>query len=72
MRLEARTLGMVIMGLVVLTGISVAGLSAWVYSGPEHEKQASAMARQLFHFVYESSQGVRPAPSPTASGGEIK
>ena len=63
---------MVILGLVLLTGISVAGLSAWVYSGPEHEKQASAMVRQLFHFVYESSQSVRPAPNPSASGGTIK
>jgi hypothetical protein len=62
---------MVILGLVVLTGISVAGLTAWVYSGPEREKQASAIARQLFHFVYQYSQ-VRPAVSPAASGGTIK
>ena len=71
MKLRARTLGIVILGLVVLTGISVAGLSAWVYSGQEHEKQASAIARQLFHFAYQSSQ-IRPAASPTSSGGTIK
>ena len=71
MKLRARTPGMVILGLVVFTGISVSGLTAWVYSGPEREKQASAIARQLFHFVYQSSQ-VRPAASPTASGGTIK
>jgi flagellar basal body-associated protein FliL len=49
MKSGARMLGMAILGLVVLTAVSVAGLSAWVYSGPEREKQASAIARELFH-----------------------
>jgi hypothetical protein len=73
MKSGARMLGMVILGLVVLTAISVAGLSAWVYSGHEQEKQASASARELFHFIYQSSQGVgTSSPSPTASGHAIK
>jgi hypothetical protein len=73
MKSGARMLGMAILGLVVLTAVSVAGLSAWVYSGPEREKQASAIARELFHFIYQSSQGVSSSsPSPTASGDTIK
>jgi flagellar basal body-associated protein FliL len=42
MKSGARMLGIVIFGLMTLTAISVGGLSAWVYSGQEHEKQASA------------------------------
>jgi hypothetical protein len=73
MKSGARMLGMAILGLVVLIAISVGGLSAWVYSGPEQEKQASAIARELFRFIYQSSQAVSPSsPSPTASGHAIK
>ena len=73
MKSGARMLGMVIFGLMTLIAISVGGLSAWVYSGQEHEKQASASARELFHFIYQSSQGVSSSsPSPTASGNTIK
>jgi hypothetical protein len=72
MKLRARTLGMVILALVMLSGLSTLGLSVLVYRGPEQEKQASAIARQFFHFVYESSQAVSPAPSPAASGHAIK
>ena len=71
MKLSARMLGMVVLGLVVLSGLSTLGLGVWVYSGPEQQKQASGIARQLFHFVYQSSQSVSPAPSPT-TGHAIK
>jgi hypothetical protein len=59
---------MVILGLVMLGGLSTLGLSVLLYRGPEQEKQASAIVRQFFHFVYQSSQAV----SPTASGHAIK
>jgi hypothetical protein len=73
MKLRARMLGMVILGLVMLGGLSTLGLSVLVYRGPAQEKQASAIARQFFHFVYQSSQAVSASsPSPTASGRAIK
>ena len=72
MKLRARMLGMVILALVILGGLSTLGLSVWVYRGPEQEKQASAIARQLFHFVYQSSQASPSSPSPVASGHAIK
>ena len=72
MKLRARMLGMVILGLVMLGGLSTLGLSVLVYRGPAQEKQASAIARQFFHFVYQSSQAVSSSPSPTASGPAIK
>ncbi|MGA8482067.1 MAG: hypothetical protein WB696_29205 [Chthoniobacterales bacterium] len=73
MKLRARTLGTVILALVMLSGLSTLGLSVLVYRGPEQQKQASAIARQFFHFVYQSSQAVSAiSPSPTASGHAIK
>jgi hypothetical protein len=73
MKLRARMLGTVILALVMLGGLSTLGLSVLVYRGPEQEKQASAIARQFFHFVYQSSQSVSASsPSPTASGHAIK
>jgi hypothetical protein len=72
MKLSARMLGMVVLGLVVLSGLSTLGLGLWVYRGGDQEKEASAIARQVFHFIYQSSQSARPAPSPTASGHAIK
>jgi hypothetical protein len=73
MKLRARMLGMVILGLVMLGALSTLGLSVLVYRGPAQEKQASAIARQFFHFVYQSSQAVgASSPSPTALGRAIK
>jgi len=73
MKLRARMLGMVILGLVMLGALSTLGLSVLVYRGPAQEKQASAIACQFFHFVYQSSQAVSASsPSPTASGRAIK
>jgi hypothetical protein len=72
MKLRARMLGIVILALVILSGLSTLGLSVLVYRGPEQEKQASATARQFFHFVYQSSQAVSTTPSPAASEHAIK
>ena len=73
MKLRARILGIAILALVMLSGLSTFGLSVLVYRGPEQEKQASAIARQFFHFVYQSSQAVSASsPSPAASGHAIK
>jgi hypothetical protein len=73
MKLRARMLGMVILGLVMSGALSTLGLSVLVYRGPAQEKQASEIARQFFHFVYQSSQAVSASsPSPTASGRAIK
>jgi hypothetical protein len=72
MKLRARMLGMVILGLVMLGALSTLGLSVLVYRGPAQEKQVSATARQFFHFVYQSSQAVSPTPSPAALGRAIK
>jgi hypothetical protein len=72
MKLRARMLGMVILALVMLSGFSTLGLSVLVYRGPEQEKQASAIARQFFHFVYQSSQALSPCPTPSAAGHAIK
>ena len=72
MKLRARMLGTVILALVMLSVLSTLGLSVLVYRGPEQEKQVSAMARQFFHFVYQSSQAVSPTPSPAASENAIK
>ena len=73
MKVRARMLGMVIFALVMLGGLSTLGLSVLVYRGPEQEKQASASARQFFHFVYQSSQAASASsPSPSASGHAIK
>jgi hypothetical protein len=72
MKLRARMLGMMILALVMLSGFSTLGLSVLVYRGPEQEKQASAIARQFFHFVYQSSQALSPSPTPAASGHAIK
>jgi hypothetical protein len=72
MKLRARMLGMMILGLVMLGGLSTLGLSVLVYRGPAQEKQASAIARQFFHFVYQSSQALSATPSPAASEHAIK
>jgi hypothetical protein len=72
MKLRARMLGMVVLALVMLSSLSTLGLSVLVYRGPEREKQVSAIARQFFHFVYQSSQAVSPTPSPAASERAIK
>ena len=71
MKLRARMLGIVILALVMLSGVSTLGLSVLVYRGPEQEKQASAIARQFFHFVYQQA-GSASSPSPAASGHAIK
>jgi hypothetical protein len=68
MSLGARRLGMAIFGFMVL----VVGLSWCVYAGPEQEKQTSALAQQLFRFVYESSRAIKSAASPTPRGSTIK
>ena len=65
-------LGMVILALAMLSVLSTLGLRVLVYRGPEQEKQVSAIVRQFFHFVYQSSQAVSPTPSPAASERAIK
>ena len=73
MKLRARMLGTVILALVILSVLSTLGLSVLVYRGPEQEKQVSAIVRQFFHFVYQSSQAVgASSPSPSASAHAIK
>ena len=72
MKLRARMLGTVILALVILSVLSTLGLSVLVYRGPEQEKQVSAIVRQFFHFVYQSSQAVSRTPSPAASERAIK
>lgn len=73
MIIGARMLVMTILALIGVALVSVAALSAWVYSGPEQNKQASMIAREFFHRVYQSSAqtAAKPAPSPTA-GNIIK
>ena len=74
MIIGARMLGMTILALIGVALLSVGALSAWVYSGPEQNKQASMIAREFFHGVYQSSSAqrtARPVPSPTA-GNIIK
>jgi hypothetical protein len=63
---------MAIFGLMVLVVELVVGLSWCVYAGPDQEKQASAIAQQLFHFLYESSRAIKPAASPTPTGSTIR
>ena len=72
MKLRARMLGTVILALVMLSVLSTLGLSVLVYRGPAQEKQVSAIVRQFFHFVYQSSQALSPTPSPGASEHAIK
>jgi hypothetical protein len=72
MRLGIRRFGMAIFGFMVLVAVLVVGLSWRVYAGPEQEKQTSALAQQLFHFVYESSRAIKPVASPTPTGSTIK
>jgi hypothetical protein len=63
---------MAIFGFMVLAAVLVVGLSWCVYARPDQEKQASAIAQQLFHFVYESSRAIKPAASPTPTGNTIR
>jgi hypothetical protein len=70
MKMAARLIGVVVLGLVMASAVSVIGLSVFVYRGAEEQKQASAATRQFFHFVYERSQDTRPLEKP--AGKTIK
>jgi hypothetical protein len=64
--------GWVLVSLFLTSSVIVAALSLFVYEGPAHRKQASGMAREFFHFLYQASQDAGHVQKQAATPKAIK
>jgi hypothetical protein len=62
--------------LIGMAALLTVGVTAFVYSGPEHREAVTSIAREFFQLVEKASRAksplVKASPSPTHEGGTIQ